>query len=170
MHDSVHAWIQQVLTEEVITGKDVIEVGSMDVNGSVRPYVMSLKPASYTGFDMRDGPGVDVVCDASQLDERTDIVISTEMLEHAQDWKAALLGMAGCVRPAGFLVLTTRSPGFPKHDHPGDYWRFTYRVMRDAVYGCGLLVERLDHDPEFPGVFAMARKPSLSDVEATPVE
>ena len=97
MHPSAYDFAVSALTEADIRGKRVIEAGSMDVNGTVRPHAETLGPASYTGIDMRDGPGVDQVMDAAEIPGRLgyfDTVISTEMLEHARDWQAELPGLA----------------------------------------------------------------------------
>jgi SAM-dependent methyltransferase len=117
---------------------------------------------------MRPGPGVDLVCLAEDLprqfsqmgaDGTTDIVISTEMLEHAADWQAAMTGMARILKPDGLLVLTTRGPGFPLHGYPDDHWRFTVGAMDAILKALGFDVLRAEPDPEAPGVFAKARKP-----------
>jgi len=116
------------------------------------------------GTDMRPGPGVDVVCAAEHL-SRTQcaygVVISTEMLEHASDWQAAMRGMINALGPGGLLVLTTRSEGFPLHGYPDDHWRFSVEAMDAIVKAARLDVERLeaDPDPASPGVFVKARKP-----------
>ena len=67
MHLSVQAFCARVITAEDVAGQHVIEAGSLNVNGSVREHVMTLGPASYTGIDLREGPGVDVVMDAADL-------------------------------------------------------------------------------------------------------
>ena len=51
--------------------------------------------------------------------------MTLEMLEHCHDWKKAILQMLNCVKLGGFLLITTRSPGYPKHNYPSDYWRFS---------------------------------------------
>jgi hypothetical protein len=170
MHNSVQVWVRNVISDDNITGKDVLDVGGRDVNGTVRPYIESLNPRSYIAVDMRPGPGVDLVCNAADLDEHADVIICTEMLEHAEQWHAALTGMVNCIRPGGTLLITTRSPGFAKHDHPGDYWRFTLPIMRDALDCCGMNIVRLEDDPEAPGIFALATRPVLANVMAIPVE
>lgn len=146
-----------------VAGKDVLEVGSLDVNGSVRPFVMARGPASYVGVDVVDGPGVDRVLDAVDLaatfgPDSFDVVISTEMLEHAEDWQAAIANMVAVLRPGGVLVWTTRSPGFAYH-HPPDRWRYTQQAMAEILQR--LLLEPLVvmDDPEYPGVFCKARMP-----------
>src|SRR6266702_4650243 len=173
MHPSAYAWASTALTAAEVKGAHVIEAGACDVNGSVRPAVEALGPASYTGTDMQPGPGVDGERDAADLaglpgsGERGagfgafGIVISTEMLEHAEDWQAAMTGMIRALAPGGLLVLTTRSEGFPYHGYPGDHWRFSVAAMGEimAAAGMDVLDLRADHDPASPGVFVKARKP-----------
>jgi hypothetical protein len=162
MHESVLAWVAERLTSDDVKGLDVLEVGSYDVNGSVRPIVMALEPASYVGVDQSAGPGVDVVCEAADLTERfapRDLVISTEMLEHVVDWQSTIVQLVNVVARAGLLVLTTRSPGFPYHPYPIDTWRYTAEAMRHILDACGLDDCEVVPDPQAPGVFATARKP-----------
>jgi SAM-dependent methyltransferase len=164
-HPSVHEWTRSVLTEERVKGRDVLEAGSFDVNGSVRPHVMSLGPKSYLGTDMREGPGVDRVMTADELPEHFGpefgLVVSTEMLEHVDNWKSAMSGMIRVVKKEGHLVLTTRSPGFPLHDYPSDNWRYTVEDMKRILEASGLYVDECTADPlpGHPGVFAVAHKP-----------
>src|SRR5215217_7296315 len=117
MHGSVLGFFAYgALQAGEVAGRDVLEVGSLDVNGTVRPMVEARGPRSYVGVDVVDGPGVDRMVDAADLVEvfgrdSFDVVVSTEMLEHAEDWCQAMLHMAGVLRPGGVLVLTTRGPG-----------------------------------------------------------
>src|SRR5260370_1391751 len=166
MHASVLDWVPKVLAADEVTGKRVIEVGSYNVNGSARPYIESLGPASYTGTDMQPGPGVDMVCDAAVLPRQlglpgADVIGCFEMLEHAPDWQAAMAGMLGVLLPGGLLVLTTRSEGFPYHPYPGDHWRFSAGAMGEIMWQAGMDVLDLPPgpDPMSPGVFLKARKP-----------
>jgi SAM-dependent methyltransferase len=164
MHGSVMAWGTRVLTAERVRRRRVLEVGAFNVNGSLRQYVEALKPEWYVGTDVREGPGVDVVCPAEQLgrtfqeyEHRFDLVISTEMLEHAQDWAGALSGMLDVLRPQGLLLLTCRGPGYPRHDYPGDHWRFSV----DTLVRClapYLAVLEATSDPEARGAFFLGQK------------
>jgi len=161
------AFAAAVLTAEDVAGKRVVEAGACDVNGSVRTAVEALRPASYVGTDIVDGPGVDMVCPVQDLPSvagtgTADVVISTEMLEHVQDWRAAIRAMVTVLAPGGVLVLTTRSMGFPyHHPFPGDYWRFSVGAMQRILAAAGLDVERCEADaPDAPGVLAAARKPA----------
>lgn len=145
-----------------VEGRSVLEVGALDVNGSVRPTVEALGPGSYLGVDLQAGPGVDEVCDVAALVARFgrdsfDLVVSTEMLEHVADWRLAVANLKAVVRPGGLVLLTTRSRGFPYHGYPYDFWRFEvedlHRIFSDFE---PVLVEP---DPEAPGVLAKATKP-----------
>ena len=172
MHASAMAFACSALTAEDVAGKHVVEAGALNVNGSVRSHVEALGPSLYVGTDMRPGPGVDFVVAAEELPERgamrpdlagtADVVVSTEMLEHAADWQAAMRGMIGTLREGGVLVLTTRSEGFPLHGYPDDHWRFSVEAMSAIIKAAGLDVERLEADPQpgHPGVFVRARKPA----------
>ncbi len=166
MHASAMAWATAALTVGDVKGAHVVEAGAYDVNGSVRGHVEALGPASYTGTDMRSGPGVDVVCDAADLPAQlglpgADVIVSTEMLEHAENWQAALTGMLAVLLPGGLLILTTRSEGFPLHGYPDDHWRFSADAMGEIMKAAGMdiLDLRPDPDPASPGVFVSARKP-----------
>lgn len=162
-HDSDIEFIAQEITHDDVYGKRVLEVGAYDDNGSPRPHVESLHPSSYLGTDMRPGPRVDLVLDAADVPTlgEFDLVISTEMLEHAEFWRDAMRGMIDAVKPGGILFLTTRSPGFAYHGYPEDHWRYTVKDMRDILDGAGMVILVLKPDPAkiYPGVFAKARKP-----------
>jgi SAM-dependent methyltransferase len=150
------------LSQAEVTGKRVTEAGAYNVNGSVRAAVEAMGPASYTGTDMQPGPGVDIVCTAEKLErDSADIVVSTEMLEHAEDWQAAAAGMIRALTAGGILVLTTRSEGFPYHGYPDDHWRFSVQAMGEIMTAAGMdvLDLRADPDTSSPGVFVKARKP-----------
>lgn len=174
-HPSCITFARTQLSAEEVAGRSVLEVGSLDVNGSVRPFVEALRPAVYVGVDIEHGPRVDEVCDVTQLTERFgeghfDLVISTELVEHVRDWRTAFSNLKRVLRPGGTILVTTRSEGFAMHGWPHDYWRYEpedmHRIFEDFE---AVVVER---DPEAPGVFVKARKPvrpvdgaPLSDIE-----
>jgi SAM-dependent methyltransferase len=134
----------------------------MDFNGTVRPYVESLGSREYIGVDMARGPGVDEVCDVHDLLKRFgeasfDVVISTEMLEHVEDWREVIRILKAVVRVGGVLLVTTRSPGFPYHGYPFDFWRYEVEDMHKIFALASDLV--VESDPVSPGVFVCARRP-----------
>jgi hypothetical protein len=172
MHNSVLEFVRSVLVPTEVRGKRVLEVGAFDVNGSVRPHIEALGPSLYLGTDMRPGPRVDLVVAAEALlnqfgPEAFDLVISTEMLEHARLWRVALANMMQVTAGAGVLILTTRSAGFPRHGFPEDWWRFELEDMRQIFAAWEPWVES---DPLMPGVFVKAWRPRhwvLDTVEIT---
>lgn len=132
----------------------------MDVNGTPRQVVEPFEPTRYVGVDIVEGPGVDEVVGVGQLvnhfgPESFDVVISTEMLEHVEDWRDAVNNLKAVLAPGGTLVLTTRSPGFMYHGHPWDFWRFSVDDMRGIFDDMAVTVE---DDPLEPGVFVAARR------------
>lgn len=164
MHRSVLTWISTALSVEDVAGKAVLEVGSYDVNGSVRPVITALGPARYHGVDMSAGTGVDQVLDCTALVDEFgagswDVVVSTEMLEHVRDWRASIRNLIHVVAPGGLLAITTRSPGFPYHPFPEDHWRYPVAAFERVLTNLGFEALEVAADPEAPGVFVKARKP-----------
>ena len=150
------------LKKEEIQGRKVIEVGSMDVNGSLRPLLESFKPKQYVGVDISKGRGVDIICNAEDLLDKFekdsfDVLISTELLEHVRNWKKVISNFKNIVKTAGMILITTRSRGFPYHGYPYDFWRYEIEDMESIFSDC--IIEKLEKDPTSPGVFIKVRKP-----------
>ncbi len=144
-----------------IGGKSVIEVGSLNVNGSLRPIIEILRPAKYVGVDLALGRGVDVICNGEDLvkvfgSEVFDVVISTELLEHVQDWRGVVSNMKQVLRPGGVLLITTRSIGAEYHGYPFDFWRYEISDMEEIFQD--FQIDKLEADPLVPGVFMKAVK------------
>jgi SAM-dependent methyltransferase len=148
------------LKPEEVRGKRVIEVGSYDTNGSLRPLVESYHPSEYIGLDIAEGPGVDVIGKAEDMLDRFgkesfDIVISTELLEHIRDWREGIHNIKNICKPGGIILITTRSFGYPYHEHPYDFWRYELEDMKHIFSDCS--IEKLEKDPA-KGVFIKAKK------------
>lgn len=168
-------FVRAQLSSDDVRAKSVLEVGALDVNGSVRPVIEALEPASYIGVDIEWGPRVDELCDVTMLTERYgadtfDVVVSTELAEHVRDWRAAFTNMKRVLRPGGTILVTTRSRGFPVHGYPWDYWRYEQEDMEKIFADFDEVA--IERDPEAPGVFVRARKPtapvetaSLADID-----
>jgi SAM-dependent methyltransferase len=155
-------YVQSCLTEEDVRGKVVLEAGSLDVNGSVRSYVMGLCPRNYTGIDLVEGPGVDEICNAEKIvtrfgHESFDLIITVEMLEHVRNWRSVVSALKNAIRPNGILLITARSRGFDYHAYPHDFWRYSARDMKNIL--SDMIIESIQKDPEAPGIFVKARKP-----------
>jgi SAM-dependent methyltransferase len=116
MHRAVSKFITRVKERypDNFTGKTVLEVGSLNINGSVRPFFTKCK---YTGLDITTGPGVDVVSPIHEYQPRElfNTVISTEMLEHDSHWRKSLKQMVHLLMPGGLLIITAAGHGRAEH-------------------------------------------------------
>lgn len=103
----------------------VLDMGGLDVNSTkygldIRKF---LPNATWKVLDVVDAPGVDFVADARSWTppELFDVVVSTEMLEHLEDWYGAIETMAFCLDHGGpqQVFITAASDGRPPHDAYG---------------------------------------------------
>ena len=120
MHAEAFRFVRSVAHAIAVAGKRVLEVGSYDVKGSVRPLFESA--AYYHGIDLRNGPGVDEVVDARAHtpSKKYDIIVSTEVLEHCAEWAAMLQAMRALCKKGGVLILTCATDPRAPHGVDGD--------------------------------------------------
>lgn len=163
-HVSVLDFFIRNVQKEEFENKRILEIGSRNVNGSVRPFIERfLKPKEYIGIDIIKGEYVDIVIPAEKLEdhfgkESFDVILSTEVLEHVRDWRLVINNMKSVLKRGGFLYITTRSRGFPLHDFPNDYWRYEIEDFKYIFSDFDIIV--LEKDKEAPGIFIKARKPN----------
>lgn len=124
------------------TGLTVVEIGSADVNGSIRPFFTG---SAYTGVDLTAGPGVDVVGSGHEVAvpaDSVDLVISCECFEHNPMWRETFVNMHRMTRPGGVVAVTCASRGRLEHgttrtrpfDSPGSLsigWDYYRNLNRD---------------------------------------
>lgn len=167
-HETVIEFGEKNLKKDEIEGKRVIEIGSKDINGSLRQYIEKLGCIQYIGIDIESGKGVDIICNAEDLIEKFgkesfDIVISTELLEHVKDWKKVINNIKDICKNDGIILITTRSKGFGYHDFGldiGDHWRFEIEDMKYIF--SDFIIEKLEKDlDKYPGIFIKVRKSSF---------
>jgi SAM-dependent methyltransferase len=97
------------------SNKQVLEIGSLDINGSVRALFSN---CNYIGIDIGPGPGVDIVCQGQDYDaddNSYDTVISCEVMEHNPHWADTLRNMIRVCRPGGLVVMTCATLGRREH-------------------------------------------------------
>ena len=162
MHESVLSWAAKEVAIREISELRTLEVGSCDVNGTVRQFFKG----DYVGVDRDEGPGVDQqVVPGEPLpfdDDSFDVVISTEMLEHdMRPWKT-VCEMARVLKPGGTMLLTARGyderGAFHVHNPP-DYWRYSGDALGVLALDAGLVNISVYRDPQVPGFFLAGVKP-----------
>jgi SAM-dependent methyltransferase len=96
-------------------GQKVLEVGSLDINGSIRT---AFDDCTYTGADLSPGPGVDIAC-AGQLLEfpsaHFDVCVSCECFEHNPYWVETWSNMLRMTRPGGLVLMSCATTGRREH-------------------------------------------------------
>lgn len=143
--------------------KKVVEFGSFDVNGSVRPL---LTDAEYLGIDAREGKGVDLVIDAATWEGKGyDLVVSTETLEHAPDPEAVIASARRALVMDGLFIATMAAPERAPHNVDGakrlgpdeHYANISEDQLREWL-GRGWEILDLQHWPERGDLYVTARK------------
>jgi SAM-dependent methyltransferase len=100
---------------EYFKGTKVLEVGSLNINGSVRQF---FEPDQYIGCDLGEGAGVDIVCRGHELpyaNESFDVVISCECFEHDKHWEKTFQKMIDLARKGGLVIFSCATIGRPEH-------------------------------------------------------
>jgi SAM-dependent methyltransferase len=100
---------------DYFTNKKVLEIGSLDINGSVRGF---FEDCAYTGIDIGPGPKVDIVCNGEDFSEKAnqfDVVLSTEVFEHTANWDLIFMNMLRLVKRDGIVIFSCASWGRVQH-------------------------------------------------------
>jgi ubiquinone/menaquinone biosynthesis C-methylase UbiE len=98
---------------EAFTGVEVLEVGSLNINGTVRDFFDSTR---YIGADVAEGRDVDVVCNGENLDypdNSFDAAVSAECFEHNPEWVATFRNMWRMSKK--YVMMTCASEGRAEH-------------------------------------------------------
>jgi len=116
MHRQQKKWCESIKKQfpEYFDGSFVLDVGSLDVNGTNR-YLFS--GGLYVGIDVIPGPGVDIVSlchDFTVVDNLFDVIISTNALEHDMFWYKSIPHMVSQLRHGGLLLF---SCGYAYKEH-----------------------------------------------------
>jgi SAM-dependent methyltransferase len=116
-HPSQQAYIQSVknIFPHYFNKKQVLEVGSLNINGTVRDYFTE---CDYIGIDVAEGKGVDIVCEGQNYNapnDSFDVIISCECFEHNPEWVTTFKNMYRLVRPGGMIIMTCATTGRAEH-------------------------------------------------------
>jgi SAM-dependent methyltransferase len=109
MHEAAYQWVAAHVPEK---RAKVLEVGSRDINGSIRPL---FDGSDYTGLDITEGPGVDVVGDVKDHSGKYDVVVSCEVLEHHPHPQEVIEAAHRLLKRGGTLIVTAAGPSREPH-------------------------------------------------------
>lgn len=137
MTPQIQAWVKKAKKDFIKSSGKILEVGSLDINGSVREYFTDAK--EYIGIDSMKGLGVDKVLNAHNIlkvwgAETFDTVLCLEMLEHDDKPWITIENVKKVLKKAGFLIMSTPTFGFPLHRFPKDYFRFGEDAFREIFF------------------------------------
>lgn len=132
----------------------VLDVGSIDVNGSLRE--VCPVGVEYIGIDLEAGKGVDRVLDDPYIypfpDGYFDVVVSTSCFEHDPMFWLTFLEMLRVTRDGGVIYINAPSNG-NYHTHPWDNWRF----YPDASHALEMWAHRSGYSTQAVESFVMTR-------------
>jgi SAM-dependent methyltransferase len=133
MHFTVVNYCNKIKSQfpEYFIGKKVLDVGSLDINGSNKHLFTNCE---YTGLDVAEGPNVDIISISHQYqapDNSYDVIISTEVFEHDMFWEKSLLNITRMLKPGGLFLFTCAAPNRQEHGTRGS----------DGSYAAPLLLQ-----------------------------
>ena len=126
MHETALEFGRAFFDTYLPAGRPVIlDVGSQDINGSLRACAPSR--ATYIGVDMVAGNGVDLLLEDPHVlpfdDQHFDAVVTTSCFEHDPMFWVTFLEITRVTRCGGYIYVCVPSNGW-YHQHPRDNWRF----------------------------------------------
>ena len=103
----------------------VVEIGSQNVNGSIRDCCP--EEFDYIGLDFVQGKGVDIILDDPYclpfVDQSVDIVVSNSCFEHSEMFWLIFLEAIRVLKDDGLCLIIAPANGVA-HRYPVDCWRF----------------------------------------------
>lgn len=173
----IRLWIEKYSDR---LGNDVLEVGSR-IHDQECWWLNNrdLATGKWTGLDIQNGEGVDVVADVHCLPNiwknKFTGILCSEVLEHTKRPWIALPELFRVLQPGGTIVITTLLC-FHIHGYPEDYYRFTDLGLKTLLgdagfieigtkYGGNEVLHLKNHDDNVfkknvpYQIFAIAKKP-----------
>jgi len=133
--------------EKNIENKKILDVGSYDVNGTMKPI---FEKGQYVGLDMEAGPNVDIVGVSHNIPfekDEFDIIISSSCFEHDDMFWISFQEMCRVLKHGGYMYVQAPSNG-PYHGWPGDNWRFyidSWKALEKWGKKLGFDIELVEH-------------------------
>ena len=141
MHASAYADALRFARKYIKSPMRVLDVGSLDVNGSLRPLFPG---CHYTGADLKRGKNVDLVLRKPyhwpEIESGSfDVVVSSQVAEHVPRPWEWIKEIARVLKPGGIVYLCSPNT-MPYHEYPVDCWRIWPAGMSALLESAGLTV------------------------------
>jgi SAM-dependent methyltransferase len=142
-----------------------LDVGAFNVNGSARHLIPG---AQWVGLDIRPGPDVEIVGDATQHIEPPiyDIVSSTELFEHAMHWRSIIANMRKALRPGGAGLFFATCASIKRRVHsasgadelePGEWYKNIHHETMLAALKANFDHAWVDYNKDPGDIYMMAK-------------
>lgn len=115
-HPIQQDFVREIMKDGHAVGKSVLELGSYNVNGTVRDFFYGAD--RYVGVDWREGPCVDHVSLFHDIpwDREFDILVSCNAFEHDPMFARSLAAGVRALKIGGEIILSAAGPEYPSHE------------------------------------------------------
>lgn len=166
MHPEAYSWVAAHATADPVK---VVDLGGRNINGSTKPLFPNV--IIWRTVDQYPGEGVDVVADAAgwDPDDDYDVVVCTEVFEHAAEWRGIVVTAYLALKPGGKFIATMAGPGRPEHSavdggwqlHPGEYYGNVHPAdLQTALIESGFVDITVDQRQSPADVRCVATRPA----------
>lgn len=105
-------------SNKILNSEKILEVGSQDINGSVKDYFPNVNSKIWVGIDIGCGKSVDFVIPGEMIqlpNGWADIAMSSECFEHSKNWSEIFLNMIRITHSESLIILTFAGKGRSAH-------------------------------------------------------
>ena len=130
---------------------DILEIGSGDKNKNQSAEQIFPHANVFVQTDINNSYGhkhLDITS-AIQIEEKYDLVLCTNVLEHIFDIKPAIKNLNYLLNEKGHLVVSVPFI-YPLHDEPEDFWRFTEHALKKLFSDFKILTIKRTGIRQFP--------------------
>ena len=110
---------------------NILEIGSGDTNKNQSARQIFTNAKKFIQTDINNSYGfkyLDITSEI-QIEEKFDLVLCTNVLEHVFDIEPAIKNLNYLLEEKGHLVVSVPFI-YPLHDEPNDFWRFTEHALK----------------------------------------
>ena len=130
---------------------DILEIGSGDIsiNQSAELIFTNAKLFIKTDVNKDYGHKFLDITSTIQIEEKFDLVLCTNVLEHIFDIKPAIKNLHYLLKEKGHLIVSVPFI-YPLHDEPLDFWRFTEHALKKLFSDFKILKTKKTGIRQFP--------------------